>query len=81
MLDPAGLAGYREHVKRDRLQLVKESIIDTLKDQNGGTSLTELRERVIDVHLYKSDKVRKAIWELVNVGTLKIDRNRLITRG
>lgn len=68
-------------VKRDRLRLVKDAVVDTLKDQNGGTPVTELRERVIDVHYYPSEKVRKAIWELVDAGTLKIDRNSLITRG
>ncbi len=43
--------------------------------------MTELRERVIDIHYFASEKVRKAIWELVDAGTLKIDRDRLITRG
>lgn len=68
-------------MKKDRLRLVKDAIVDTLRDQNGGTPLTELRERVIDVHYYPSEKVRKAIWELVDAGTLKIDQDRLITRG
>lgn len=68
-------------MKRDRLQTVKSAVVDTLRDQNGGTPITELRERVIGIHYFKSESVRKAIWELVDAGTLKIDRDRLITRG
>ena len=67
---------------RDQLRQVKDAVIDTLRDQNGGTPLTELRERVCSIHLYNSDRVRTAIMQLIEVGTLKINEtDRLIYRG
>jgi hypothetical protein len=64
----------------DRLARVKDAVIDTLRDQNGGTPLSELRERVVQVHRYSDDPVRKAIMQLIDSGALIVGEDRKIYR-